>query len=283
MASGLVVAAFNSEANTSYFGPHHRGHGALGPRAVLNHAHRRPRPSWARCPTSSGAPPPASTTPPASSEAPSAWPCSAPSSPRPMPPRSSMRSVTLPIPAGPKTEAHQSMAAALAVVKRAPHSVQPYLQQVAFDAFHSGLRTACLAGAVVAALGGLAAWMLLPGRTAPVRRARAPGRGRREHGGRSWLPGRMAAPATSPRFPPEYPQPSVPTALSFFRLRRRRCGDCPDYVDEPKMSDARRTPAMTGLGVRSTAPASSTDSKRSSSSPSTTRASSRASAAPRQK
>ena len=45
----------------------------------------------------------------------------------------------LPIPAGPKTEAHQSMAAALAVVKRAPHYVQPYLQRVAFDAFHSGL------------------------------------------------------------------------------------------------------------------------------------------------
>jgi hypothetical protein len=74
----------------------------------------------------------------------------------------------LPIPAGPKTEAHQSMAAALAVVKRAPHSVQPYLQRSAFDAFHSGLLVACLAGAVVAAVGAVAAWMLLPGRNAPT-------------------------------------------------------------------------------------------------------------------
>ncbi len=75
---------------------------------------------------------------------------------------------TLPIPAGPKTEAHQSMAAALAVVKRAPHSVQPYLQRVAFDAFHSGLYVACMAGAVVAVLGAVAAWILLPGRNAPT-------------------------------------------------------------------------------------------------------------------
>jgi DHA2 family multidrug resistance protein-like MFS transporter len=74
----------------------------------------------------------------------------------------------LPIPAGPKTEAHQSMAAALAVVKRAPHSVQPYLQRVAFDAFHSGLYVACMAGAVVAVVGAVAAWILLPGRNAPA-------------------------------------------------------------------------------------------------------------------
>jgi hypothetical protein len=70
----------------------------------------------------------------------------------------------LPIPAGPKSEAHQSMAAALGVVERAPHSVQPYLEQVTFDAFHSGLYVACIAGSVVAALGAVAAWMLLPGR-----------------------------------------------------------------------------------------------------------------------
>jgi hypothetical protein len=74
----------------------------------------------------------------------------------------------LPIPAGPKTEAHQSMAAALAVVKRAPHSVQPFLERSAFDAFHSGLLVACIAGAVVAALGAVGAWMLLPGRNAPA-------------------------------------------------------------------------------------------------------------------
>ena len=60
------------------------------------------------------------------------------------------------------------MAAALAVVKRAPHSVQPFLQRSAFDAFHSGLLVACLAGAVVAAIGAVAAWMLLPGRNAPA-------------------------------------------------------------------------------------------------------------------
>ena len=74
----------------------------------------------------------------------------------------------LPIPAGPKTEAHQSMAAALAVVKRAPHSVQPFLQRSAFDAFHSGLLVACIAGAVVAVVGAVAAWILLPGRNAPA-------------------------------------------------------------------------------------------------------------------
>ena len=48
-------------------------------------------------------------------------------------------------------------------------------------------------------------------------------------------------------------------------------------------SSACRTPAMTGLGVRSTSPANDTDSKRASSSVSTTRPSSRARAAPRQK
>src|SRR6185437_264942 len=53
----------------------------------------------------------------------------------------------LPIPAGPKAEAHQSMAAALAVVARAPHAAQPGLQSIAFAAFHSGLQGACIAGA----------------------------------------------------------------------------------------------------------------------------------------
>ena len=70
----------------------------------------------------------------------------------------------LPIPAGPKAEAHQSVAAALAVVKRVPHSVQPYLEHVAFAAFHSGLQTACLAGAGVAVVGALTVFRLLPGR-----------------------------------------------------------------------------------------------------------------------
>ena len=73
----------------------------------------------------------------------------------------------LPIPAGPKSEAHQSMAAALAVVRRAPHAVQPALQSIAFTAFHSGLKVACIAGAGVAVVGALAAFRLLPGRGAP--------------------------------------------------------------------------------------------------------------------
>ena len=72
----------------------------------------------------------------------------------------------LPIPAGPKAEAHQSVAAALAVVAHAPHAVRPALQSVAFSAFHSGLEVACIAGAGVAVLGALAAARLLPGRPA---------------------------------------------------------------------------------------------------------------------
>jgi EmrB/QacA subfamily drug resistance transporter len=72
----------------------------------------------------------------------------------------------LPIPAGPKAEAHQSMAAALAVVQHAPRAARPYLENVAFSAFHSGVWVACLAGAVVAAVGAVSAFMLLPGRSA---------------------------------------------------------------------------------------------------------------------
>ena len=63
----------------------------------------------------------------------------------------------LPIPAGPKAEAHQSMAAALAVVGHAPRAAQPALQSITFTAFHSGLQVACIAGAGVAVLGALAA------------------------------------------------------------------------------------------------------------------------------
>ena len=79
----------------------------------------------------------------------------------------------LPIPAGPKAEAHQSMAAALAVVAHAPRSARPALQSIAFTAFHSGLRMACIAGAGVAVLGALAAFKLLPGRGAPEVRPQA--------------------------------------------------------------------------------------------------------------
>jgi DHA2 family multidrug resistance protein-like MFS transporter len=73
----------------------------------------------------------------------------------------------LPIPAGPKSEAHQSVAAGLAVASRAPASVRPALESTVFTAFHSGLEVACIAGAGVAVLGALAALKLLPGRGAP--------------------------------------------------------------------------------------------------------------------
>ncbi len=71
----------------------------------------------------------------------------------------------LPIPAGPKSEAHQSMAAALVVVRHAPRAARPYLENIAFSAFHDGLWAACLAGAGVAVVGAVAAFMLLPGRS----------------------------------------------------------------------------------------------------------------------
>ena len=59
----------------------------------------------------------------------------------------------LPIPAGPKAEAHQSMAAALAVVKRAPARGAAVPPAIGVQAFHSGLHAACIAGAVVAVVG----------------------------------------------------------------------------------------------------------------------------------
>jgi EmrB/QacA subfamily drug resistance transporter len=70
----------------------------------------------------------------------------------------------LPIPAVPKAESHQSMAAALAVVGHAPKAVRPALENIAFSAFHSGLLVACLAGAGVALFGAVTAYVLLPGR-----------------------------------------------------------------------------------------------------------------------
>jgi EmrB/QacA subfamily drug resistance transporter len=72
----------------------------------------------------------------------------------------------LPIPAGPKSEAHQSIAAALVVVRHAPRAARPYLENVVFTAFHNGLWAACLAGAGVAVAGAVAAFALLPGRSA---------------------------------------------------------------------------------------------------------------------
>ena len=85
---------------------------------------------------------------------------------------------SLPIPAGPKAEAHQSVAAGLAVVGHAPRAVRPALDSTVFSAFHSGLEIACIAGAGVAVLGAIAAFKLLPGRGAPEVRGGVAGRGR---------------------------------------------------------------------------------------------------------
>jgi hypothetical protein len=73
---------------------------------------------------------------------------------------------SLPIPSGPKVEAHQSVAAALAVVSHAPKTVRPALQSIIFNAFHSGLEVACMVGAGVAVVGAFGAFRLLPGRMA---------------------------------------------------------------------------------------------------------------------
>jgi MFS transporter, DHA2 family, multidrug resistance protein len=70
----------------------------------------------------------------------------------------------LPIPPVPKAESHQSVAAALTVVHRAPQAVRPALEEIVFHAFHSGLLAACLAGAAVAVVGALVAFRLLPGK-----------------------------------------------------------------------------------------------------------------------
>jgi EmrB/QacA subfamily drug resistance transporter len=71
-----------------------------------------------------------------------------------------------PIPTGAKHAAEQSMAAALAVVGRAPGAARPVLQAAAFDAFGSGLKVACVVGTGVAVAGAVAAFRLLPGRGA---------------------------------------------------------------------------------------------------------------------
>jgi DHA2 family multidrug resistance protein-like MFS transporter len=167
MASGLVVAAFNSEANTAYFGPlivsmvllalGLSSISAPATEAVMGSVPDEQRGAAAGVNNTTRELGGTLGVAVFGSIFASAYAPKIISAFRP-----------LPIPAGPKTEAHQSMAAALAVVKRAPHSVQPLLQQVAFDAFHDGLRTACIAGAVVAAFGALGSWMLLPGRNAPM-------------------------------------------------------------------------------------------------------------------
>jgi EmrB/QacA subfamily drug resistance transporter len=69
-----------------------------------------------------------------------------------------------PIPAGAKQAAHQSMAAALAVVHHAPPAAQPVLQAAAFSAFGAGFKVACIVGAGVAVGGAAYAFRFLPGR-----------------------------------------------------------------------------------------------------------------------
>jgi EmrB/QacA subfamily drug resistance transporter len=69
-----------------------------------------------------------------------------------------------PIPVAAKQAVHQSMAAALEVVGRAPASVRPVLHAAAFNAFEAGLKVACVVAAVVAVAGAVAAFAFLPGR-----------------------------------------------------------------------------------------------------------------------
>jgi EmrB/QacA subfamily drug resistance transporter len=73
-----------------------------------------------------------------------------------------------PVPAGAKAAAHQSMAAALAVVGHAPAAARPVLEAGAFSAFGAGLKVACMVGAGVAVLGALGAFRYLPGRESPA-------------------------------------------------------------------------------------------------------------------
>ncbi len=69
-----------------------------------------------------------------------------------------------PIPAGARLAAHQSMAAALAVVGHAPAVAAPVLRAAAFSGFGAGLKVACMVGAAVAVIGALNAFRYLPGR-----------------------------------------------------------------------------------------------------------------------
>jgi hypothetical protein len=69
-----------------------------------------------------------------------------------------------PIPASAKQEAHQAMAAALAMVQHAPNAVQPLLRSSTFSAFGAGFKAACLVGAGAAVVGAVYAFLSLPGR-----------------------------------------------------------------------------------------------------------------------
>ena len=69
-----------------------------------------------------------------------------------------------PVPASAKEAASHSMAAALAVAHREPAAVEQHLVNAANTAFTSGLRLACLSGAIVTILGAVVAFAALPGR-----------------------------------------------------------------------------------------------------------------------
>jgi EmrB/QacA subfamily drug resistance transporter len=69
-----------------------------------------------------------------------------------------------PIPRAAKQAAHESVAAALAVVSHAPSAVQPLLRAATFTGFGAGLKIACIVGAGVAIVGAVNALRFLPGR-----------------------------------------------------------------------------------------------------------------------
>jgi EmrB/QacA subfamily drug resistance transporter len=73
-----------------------------------------------------------------------------------------------PIPVAARQAAHQSVAAALAVVGHAPATAQPVLRAAAFSAFGAGLKVACLVGAGMAVVGAVNAFRFLPGRSTMV-------------------------------------------------------------------------------------------------------------------
>jgi EmrB/QacA subfamily drug resistance transporter len=166
MGGGLVMAAFNSEANTAYFGPIVAAMVllALGLSSITAPTAEAVMGSVADEQRGAAAGVNNTTRELGGTLGVAVFGSIFASS---YAPRITSAFSSLPIPAGPKAEAHQSMAAALAVVAHAPHAARPALESIAFTAFHSGLRVACIAGAGVAVLGALAAFRLLPGRGAP--------------------------------------------------------------------------------------------------------------------
>ncbi|HEY6471633.1 MAG TPA: MFS transporter [Acidimicrobiales bacterium] len=163
MAGGLVVAAFNSEANTTYWGPLVAGMVllALGlssitapaTEAVMGSVPDEQRGAAAGVNNTTRELGGTLGVAVFGSIFASAYAPKIISAFRP-----------LPIPAGPKAESHLSVAAALAVIHRAPQAVRPTLDTIVFHAFHSGLFVACVAGAGVAVVGAAVAFRLMPGR-----------------------------------------------------------------------------------------------------------------------